>query len=72
MPYNTDTFNTYLQENTDRFLDEFGQFIGPDMRLAPVSVAGIGEIARSLDFFMGKNTPERRAFIVENLTTDVV
>jgi topoisomerase-4 subunit B len=51
---------------------EFGRFIGPEMRLLPVAVTGIGEIARCLDFFMGKNTPERRAFIVENLATDVL
>jgi topoisomerase-4 subunit B len=50
---------------------EFGQFIGPQMRLAPVSVHGIGEIGRCLDFFMGKNTPERKAFIVENLAPAV-
>jgi topoisomerase-4 subunit B len=46
---------------------EFGQFIGPDMRLSPVTVHGIGEIGRCLDFFMGRNTPERKAFIIENL-----
>jgi topoisomerase-4 subunit B len=51
---------------------EFGQFIGPGARLAPVTIAGIGEIARTLEFFMGKNTPERKSFIVENLATDVV
>lgn len=46
---------------------EFGQFIGPDMRLSPVTVHGIGEIGRCLDFFMGRNTPERKAFIIDNL-----
>ncbi len=51
---------------------EFGQFIGKSMQLAPVVVGGIGEIARSLEFFMGKNTPERRAFLVDHLSTDVV
>jgi len=51
---------------------EFGPFISGSMRLGQVSVAGIGEIARSLEFFMGKNTPERRTFIVDNLATDVV
>jgi topoisomerase-4 subunit B len=51
---------------------EFGPFISGSMRLGQVSVAGIGEIARSLEFFMGKNTPERRNFIVDNLATDVV
>jgi topoisomerase-4 subunit B len=51
---------------------EFGQFIGKSMQLAPVVVGGIGEIARSLEFFMGKNTPERRAFLVDHLSADVV
>lgn len=51
---------------------EFGPFIGAQMHIQQVSVAGIGEIARSLEFFMGKNTPERRTFIVDNLATDVV
>ena len=45
---------------------EFGQFIGDDIRLVPVS-ATIAEIAPSLEFFMGKNTPLRRDFIVQNL-----
>jgi hypothetical protein len=31
----------------------------------------MGEIAKSLDFFMGKNTPARRAFIVKNLIDDI-
>jgi topoisomerase-4 subunit B len=51
---------------------EFGQFIGPQIRLASVSVQGMGEIGRCLEFFMGKNTPERKNFIVENLVTEVV
>jgi len=51
---------------------EFGPFIGRDMRLSPVAVQGIGEVARCLEFYMGRNTPERRAFIVENLATDVL
>ena len=51
---------------------EFGQFIGAEARLLPVTVHNLGEVGRCLDFFMGKNTPERRAFIIENLATDVV
>ena len=51
---------------------EFGQFIGEDMRLVQVSVGSMGEVEKSLDFFMGKNTPERRDFIIENLATDVL
>ena len=51
---------------------EFGQFIGERIRLIQVSVGSMGEVEKSLDFFMGKNTPERKKFIVENLLTDVV
>jgi topoisomerase-4 subunit B len=51
---------------------EFGQFIGDGIRLVRVSVGSMGEVEKSLDFFMGKNSPERRDFIVENLATDVV
>ncbi|MEZ4331956.1 MAG: DNA topoisomerase IV subunit B [Myxococcota bacterium] len=51
---------------------EFGQFIGQDIRLVPVDVGSMGEVERSLEFFMGKNTPERRDFIVDNLATDVL
>lgn len=46
---------------------EFGQFIGNDIRLIPVSVRAIQEIKKTLEFYMGKNTPDRRAFIMENL-----
>ncbi|MBW2272592.1 MAG: type IIA DNA topoisomerase subunit B [Deltaproteobacteria bacterium] len=51
---------------------EFGQFIGDGIRLVPVSVKSIGEVGKVLEFFMGKNTPQRRDFIVKNLATDVV
>ncbi len=51
---------------------EFGQFIGEGIRLLRVSVGSMGEVEKSLDFFMGKNTPQRRDFIVDNLATDVV
>jgi len=51
---------------------EFGQFIGDGIRLVQVSVGSMGEVEKSLEFFMGKNTPQRRDFIVENLATDVV
>jgi DNA gyrase subunit B/topoisomerase-4 subunit B len=46
---------------------EFGQFIGEDMRLIPVSIDKINEVPDLLRFFMGSNTPERRDFIVANL-----
>jgi topoisomerase-4 subunit B len=50
---------------------EFGQFIGEEMRLSEVRVKSISEVGKTLDFFMGKNTPARKDFIVENLLTDV-
>ncbi|MDE3000306.1 MAG: toprim domain-containing protein [Gemmatimonadota bacterium] len=46
---------------------EFGQFIGEDMRLVKVNIRSISEIANTLRFYMGKNTPERRDYIIENL-----
>ena len=50
---------------------EFGQFIGPDMRLVKVNVRSIHSIPDTLNFYMGKNTPERREYIVENLLDEV-
>jgi topoisomerase-4 subunit B len=46
---------------------EFGQFIGPDMRLVEVNVKNVKNIPETLDFYMGKNTPDRREYIMENL-----
>ena len=51
---------------------EFGPFIGEEMRLEPISVGSLGEVGRCLDFFMGRNTPQRREFVVEHLSTDVM
>ncbi len=46
---------------------EFGQFIGPDIRLEKVGIDRIGDIPEMLGFYMGKNTPERKQYIMENL-----
>ena len=46
---------------------EFGQFIGDDMRLVQANIKSIKGIAETLAFYMGKNSPERRDFIMENL-----
>lgn len=51
---------------------EFGQFIHDDIRLVPVVIQNMSEVSKCLDFFMGKNTPERRSFIEKNLVMDVV
>lgn len=46
---------------------EFGQFIGEDIRLIPVSISSIKETREVMDFCMGDNTPKRREYIMENL-----
>jgi len=50
---------------------EFGQFIGSEMRLTPVEVQALKNIPPLLEFYMGKNTPERRDFIVNNLLEEI-
>jgi DNA gyrase subunit B/topoisomerase-4 subunit B len=40
------------------------------MKLIPVGVNTISEIRHTLEFFMGKNTPERKQFIMENLVNE--
>jgi topoisomerase-4 subunit B len=46
---------------------EFGQFIGPDIRLLEINVKSIKTIPETLEFYMGKNTPDRRDYIMGNL-----
>ena len=46
---------------------EFGQFIGSDMRLVRVGLDSVQAIQKTLTFYMGKNTQERRDYIMENL-----
>lgn len=50
--------------------DEFKHFIGPDMRLEPVVLDREASIHKLLDYFMGDNTPERQAFLIENLVIE--
>ncbi|MFY9154080.1 MAG: DNA topoisomerase IV subunit B [Prolixibacteraceae bacterium] len=47
--------------------DEFKNFIGADIRLDPVLMKKHESVAQMLEFYMGKNTPERQEFIIENL-----
>ena len=47
--------------------DEFGQFIGEGIRLQPVMLQKDTAIKKLLTYFMGKNTPDRQQFIIENL-----
>ena len=50
--------------------DEFRQFIGPDMRLDRVSLRKEDLVKDLLEFYMGKNTMERRNFIIQNLVIE--
>ncbi len=50
--------------------DEFRHFIGPDIRLDPVVIPQKGSIKEMLSYFMGKNTPARQQFIIENLRVE--
>jgi len=50
---------------------EFKQFIAEDIRLKPITISNFSDIKNSLDFYMGKNTPKRKEFIMENLITDL-
>lgn len=49
---------------------EFKRFIGPDIRLTPVHVDNRHAIPLVLQFYMGKNTPERRSYIMNNLVVE--
>jgi topoisomerase-4 subunit B len=51
---------------------ELKPFIGEDIRLEPVRIRNMSEVTQALDFFMGKNTPARRDFIVDHLITESV
>jgi len=50
--------------------DEFKNFIGEDIRLDPVRISNNDQVADLLAFYMGKNTPERQEFIIENLKVE--
>ncbi|HEY5746061.1 MAG TPA: DNA topoisomerase IV subunit B [Chryseolinea sp.] len=51
--------------------DEFGNFIGEDIRLQPVLMGKEGHLNKILEFYMGKNTPDRQGFIIENLRVEL-
>ena len=50
--------------------DEFKHFIGKDIRLEPVVLGKDQTIENLLEFYMGKNTPDRQLFILENLVVE--
>jgi DNA gyrase/topoisomerase IV subunit B len=51
---------------------EFKQFIGPDIRLQQVNIDRLSEVPRVLEFYMGKNTPDRKDYIMANLVDEPV
>lgn len=51
--------------------DEFGLFIGKDMRLDPVILSKDQKLAQMLEYYMGKNTPDRQRHIVDNLRVEI-
>ena len=51
--------------------DEFKHFIGKDMRLDQIQLRKEDAVGEMLSFYMGKNTPERQNFIVDNLVVDL-
>ncbi len=50
--------------------DEFGGFIGEDIRLQPVLLHD-ANLHKTLEFYMGKNTPSRQEFIIDNLRVEL-
>lgn len=51
--------------------NEFKNFIGKDIKLEPVMMGKDTTIEKLLEFYMGKNTPDRQEFIVNNLKTEI-
>ena len=47
--------------------DDFGEFIGENIRLSPVSLDNMRGIPEILKFYMGENTPDRKEYIMQNL-----
>ncbi|MGB7978297.1 MAG: toprim domain-containing protein [Chlamydiales bacterium] len=50
--------------------NEFKQFIAKDIRLLPVVIQNLSDVKPTLEFYMGKNTPARKTFIMKNLVID--
>lgn len=51
--------------------DEFATFIGEDIRLQPVLIDKDKHLVKILEFYMGKNTPDRQEFIIDNLRIEM-
>jgi topoisomerase IV subunit B len=50
--------------------EEFAQFIGDDIRKDPVLISQDAQIQKLLEYYMGKNTPDRQVFIINNLRVE--
>lgn len=50
---------------------EFAEFIGENIRKEPVLLAGEAHIQKLLEYYMGKNTPQRQEFIINHLRVEV-
>ncbi|WKN31291.1 DNA topoisomerase IV subunit B [Porifericola rhodea] len=50
--------------------DEFGAFIGEDIRLQPIIIDDKVSLKKMLTFYMGKNTPDRQSFIIDRLKVE--
>ena len=50
--------------------EEFAGFIGPDIRLEQVTLHKTDQVQKLLEYYMGKNTPERQNFIIDNLVIE--
>ena len=50
--------------------DEFAGFIGPDIRLEQVTLHKTDQVQKLLEYHMGKNTPQRQEFIIDNLVIE--
>ena len=55
----------------ETYPDEFKHFIGQDIRLDPVMLDKATSIETLLEFYMGKNTPDRQEFIINNLKVEL-
>ncbi len=51
--------------------EEFGTFIGENIRLQPVLLDKEKQLIKTLEFYMGKNTPDRQEFIIDNLRIEL-
>lgn len=52
--------------------NEFKQFISKNMRIIPVTISMLSDVSPMLSFYMGKNTPERKSFIMQHLIQEEV